>query len=74
MKQNDMIFICFGKDGSILGRRPFGNGTIAIQRLQFSSSKGIAFTINAQRVPQAVIYHETENKGYPISQSDKESA
>ena len=60
MKLADDVVICFGKDGSILGRRPFGGGTIAMMRLQFSSSRGIAFTISAQRTPQAVIYNETE--------------
>ena len=60
MKLNDDIKICFGMDGSIIGRRPFGGGTIAMMRLQFSSSRGVAFTISAQRVPQAVVYYETE--------------
>ena len=58
MKHNDIIY-WVGKDGSILGRRPFGGGTIAMMRLQFSSSRGVAFCISAQRVSQAVIYDET---------------
>ena len=59
MKLGDDIVLSFGKDGSITGRRPFGDGTIAMMRLQFSSSRGICFTISAQRVPQVVIYEET---------------
>lgn len=60
LKLNDDIIIVFGKDGSILGRRSFRGGTIAKMCLQFSSNRGIAFTISAQRTPQAVIYDETE--------------
>lgn len=58
MKQDDIIY-WVGKDGSILGRRPFKGGTIAMMRLQFSSSRGIAFCISSQRTPQVVIYDET---------------
>lgn len=35
MKLGDDIVLSFGKDGSIIGRRPFGDGTIAMMRLQF---------------------------------------
>ena len=52
---NQIVF-AIGADGSVLGRRQFGKGTIAMMRLQFSSSEGIAFTISSQRVPQAIIY------------------
>lgn len=37
--------IVVGKDGSVMFRRPFKGGTIALQRLQFSSNLGIAFYI-----------------------------
>jgi hypothetical protein len=55
--------IVVGKDGSVMFRRPFKGGTIALQRLQFSSNLGIAFCISAERVPQVIIYEEvkTEN-------------
>lgn len=45
-------------DGSILFRRAFGGGTIAVQRLQFSSNFGIAFCVSAERVPQIIVYEE----------------
>ena len=43
-------------DGSVLFRRAFNRGTIAVQRLQFSSNLGIAFCISAERVPQIIEY------------------
>jgi len=59
MNDDDIIYQV-GKDGSITGRRPFFlGGTIPLMRLQFSSSKGIAFCVNSQRVGQIVIYEET---------------
>lgn len=50
------VYLQIGEDGSILGRRAFQGGTIALQRLQFSSNLGIAFCISAERVPQVIIY------------------
>ena len=47
-------------DGSILGRREFGGGTIAMQRLQFSSNLGIAFCISSERVPQVIEYEDND--------------
>lgn len=56
-EQDDKIVV--GSDGSVMFRRPFkGGGTIAIQRLQFSSNLGIAFCISAERVPQVIVYEE----------------
>ena len=45
-------------DGSILFRRPLNGGTVAVQRLQFSSNLGVAFCISAERVPQIIEYEE----------------
>jgi len=50
------VYLVIGDDGSILGRRKFGQGSVAMQRLQFSSNLGIAFCISAERVPQVIIY------------------
>ena len=55
---DDDIILVVNPDGSILGRRPFNGGTIALQRLQFSSNLGIAFCISAERVPQVIIYDD----------------
>lgn len=52
------MIICIGNDGSILFRRPFKGGTIALQRLQFSSNLGTAFCISSERVPQVIIYED----------------
>lgn len=57
---NDELILSIGNDGSILGRRPFANGTIALQRLQFSSNLGIAFCISSERVPQVIVYEESK--------------
>jgi hypothetical protein len=54
---NEIIYNV-GADGSITGRRNFSGGTIAMMRLQFSSNRGVAFCVNAERTPQAVIYYE----------------
>jgi hypothetical protein len=57
---NDVVFQV-GDDGSILGRKPFtGGGTIGMQRLQFSSNLGIAYCINAERVPQVIVYENEQ--------------
>lgn len=56
MNKNNEIKWQISNDGSIIGRKKFGNGTIGMQRLQFSSNLGIAFCVNAGRVPQAIIY------------------
>lgn len=61
---NDDITVTIGKDGSVLGRRPFKGGTIALQRLQFSSNLGIAFTISAERVPQVIIYEDENSESH----------
>ena len=50
--------LCVGKDGSIIVRRWFRGGWIALQRLQFSSSEGIAYAISAERTPQVIVYEE----------------
>lgn len=52
------ITLSVNPDGSIIGRRNFKDSTIAMQRLQFSSNLGIAFCINAERVPQMITYDE----------------
>lgn len=57
-RPNDIVYHV-SEDGSITARRPFGGGTIALMRLQFSSNRGIAFCISSQRTPQIVIYDET---------------
>ena len=54
-KKADKIAIV-NNDGSVLFRRAFNGGTIAVQRLQFSSNLGIAFCISAERVPQIIEY------------------
>lgn len=61
-KMSDEIILVVNPDGSILGRRPFNGGTIALQRLQFSSNLGTAFCISAERVPQVIIYDDEESK------------
>lgn len=53
----DIIWVIYD-DGAIIGRRPFKTGTIAKQCLQFSSSKGVAFTVSSQRTPQVIVYDE----------------
>lgn len=58
----DRLILVVNADGSILVRRPFGNGTIALQRLQFSSNLGIAFCISSERVPQVIVYEEQGNQ------------
>lgn len=58
MEKNGMIKLQINHDGSILGRREFRGGTIALQRLQFSSNLGIAFCISAERTPQVVMYED----------------
>lgn len=58
---SDVVWVIY-EDGAILGRRPFGSGTIAKQRLQFSSSLGVAFAISSQRTPQVIVYEETSDK------------
>lgn len=60
MSKNDDVILVVNPDGSILGRRPFNGGTIALQRLQFSSNLGIAFCISAERVPQVIIYEDDQ--------------
>lgn len=52
------MILIVNPDGSILGRRPFKNGTIALQRLQFSSNMGVAFCISSERVPQVIVYED----------------
>lgn len=58
----DKLILVVNDDGSLLGRRPFGKGTIALQRLQFSSNLGIAFCISSERVPQVIVYEGQSNK------------
>jgi len=58
MSKNDDAILVVNPDGSILGRRPFNGGSIALQRLQFSSNLGIAFCISAERVPQVIMYED----------------
>lgn len=55
----DKLILVVNDDGSLLGRRPFGNGTIALQRLQFSSNLGVAFCISSERVPQVIVYEDS---------------
>lgn len=55
----DRLILVVNADGSILARRPFKNGTIALQRLQFSSNLGIAFCISSERVPQVIVYEDS---------------
>ena len=50
--------VCVGKDGSIIVRRFSRGGWIAKQCLQFSSSRGCAYSISAERVPQVVVYDD----------------
>ena len=52
------LIVTIGDDGSVMFRRPFQGGTIAVQRLQFSSNIGIAFCISAERTPQVIIYED----------------
>lgn len=59
-KKCDMIWR-LSDDGSLMGRRKFKSGTIPMQRLQFSSSRGVAFTINSMRVPQVIVYGKEES-------------
>ena len=64
----EKIILRVGADGSVLGRRPFGGGTIALQRLQFSSSEGVAFAVSSQRVPQIIVYETViQDKEKPIN-------
>lgn len=46
-------------DGRVLFRRKFRGGWIAMQRLQFSSGRGVAFAVSSQRTPQMIEYYET---------------
>lgn len=46
-------------DGRVLFRRKFREGWIAMQRLQFSSGRGVAFAVGSQRTPQMIEYYET---------------
>lgn len=46
-------------DGRVLFRRKFREGWIAMQRLQFSSGRGVAFAVSSQRTPQMIEYYET---------------
>lgn len=50
------VILVVNDDGSILGRRPFAGSSIALQRLQFSSSEGLAFCISSERAPQVIVY------------------
>lgn len=60
-------------DGSILFRRPLNGGTVAVQRLQFSSNLGVAFCISAERVPQMIEYEDETEREYKTD-NDLQSA
>lgn len=57
--KDDIIYVV-DKYGAIMGRRPFRGSIIAKMCLQFSSNRGTAFCVSAERVPKAVIYYERE--------------
>ena len=56
MSNKDKYEMHIDEDGSITFRKPFRGGTIAMQRLLFSSSNGVVFCINAERISYAIIY------------------